>query len=56
MSLWGIEINPNEIDKHVTFRKLKFSKYHYQRFWDMLKGNFTQPVNVNKSNLPIEHL
>ena len=42
-SLWGIEINPVENEKHVTFRQLRnFQNYHYQRFWEMLKGNFTQ--------------
>ena len=42
-SLWGIEINPAESDKHVTFRKLRnFQNYHYQRFWEMLKGDLTQ--------------
>ena len=43
MSLWGIEINPSEIDKHVTFKNLRnFKNEHYERFWDMLKGNLTQ--------------
>ena len=43
LSLWGIEINPAEIDKHVTFKKLRnFKNEHYERFWEMLKGNFTQ--------------
>ncbi len=57
MSLWGIEINPTEIDKHVTFKNLRnFKNEHYERFWDMLKGNLTQGVNVNKSSLPVEHL
>ena len=57
MSLWGIEINPAEIDKHVTFKNLRnFKNEHYERFWDMLKGNFTQGVNVDKSNLLVEHL
>ena len=43
MSLWGIKINPAEKDKHVTFKKLRnFKKEHYQEFWEMLKGNFTQ--------------
>ena len=56
-SLWGIEINPTEIDKHVTFKNLRnFTNEHYKRFWEMLKGNFTRGVNVNKSNLPVEHL
>ena len=42
-SLWGIEINPAENDKHVTFRKLRnFQNYHYKRFWEMLNGDLTQ--------------
>ena len=43
MSLWGIEVNTDENDKHVTFRKLRnFNNNHYQRFWEMLKGNLTK--------------
>ena len=43
MSLWGIEVNPAENDKHVTFRKLRnFNNKHYKRFWEMLKGNLTK--------------
>ena len=42
-SLWGIKINPAENDKHVTFRNLRnFNNNHYQRFWEMLKGNLTK--------------
>ena len=33
-----------------------FTNENYKRFWEMLKGNFTRGVNVNKSNLPVEHL
>jgi len=43
MSLWGIEVNTAENDKHVTFRNLRnFNNKHYQRFWEMLKGNLTK--------------
>jgi inner membrane protein len=43
MSLWGIEVNTAENDQHVTFRKLRnFNNKHYQRFWEMLKGNLTK--------------
>ena len=40
LSLWGIEIDPDKSNKHVTFRKLRnFENKHYRRFWEMLKGN-----------------
>ncbi len=43
LSLWGIEVNPSKDDKHVTFIKLRnFKNKHYQRFWEMLKGNLTE--------------
>ncbi|MAI29444.1 MAG: metal-dependent hydrolase [Rickettsiales bacterium] len=43
MSLWGIEINPSENNKHVTFKKLRnFKNEHYQIFWKMLRGDLTQ--------------
>jgi len=43
MSLWGIEINPNENNKHVNFIKLRnFKNEDYKRFLEMLKGNLTQ--------------
>ena len=39
-SLWGIEVDPYENEKHVIFRKLRnFKNEHYQKFWEMLNGN-----------------
>ena len=39
-SLWGIEVDPNENEKHVIFKKLRnFKNEHYKKFWEMLKGN-----------------
>ena len=39
-SLWGIEINFNEPDKHVLFRNIRnFNDKVYNEFWNMLKGD-----------------
>ena len=39
-SLWGIEINFNEPDKHVLFRNIRnFNDKVYKEFWNMLKGD-----------------
>ena len=39
-SLWGIEVDPNENEKHVIFKKLRnFKNEHYKKFWEMLNGN-----------------
>ena len=39
-SLWGIEIDLENNDKHVNFKSLRnFNKENYDEFWDMLKGN-----------------
>ncbi len=40
-SLWGIEIDLTNNDKHVIFKNLRnFNKEIYIEFWNMLKGNF----------------
>ena len=39
-SLWGIQINENNSDKHVNFLNLRnFNNNQYSEFWSMLKGN-----------------
>ena len=39
-SLWGIEINEKEPNKHVFFKNIRnFDDKVYDKFWDMLKGN-----------------
>jgi inner membrane protein len=39
-SLWGIEINEKEPNKHVYFKNIRnFDDKVYDKFWDMLKGN-----------------
>ena len=39
-SLWGIEIDYNEPDNHVSFKSIRnFNDKVYNEFWNMLKGN-----------------
>ncbi len=45
-SLWGIRVNINNPEKHVTFEKLRtFNNNHYDEFWLMLKGNLQMKEN-----------
>ncbi len=40
-SLWGIEIDTKNPDKHVNFKNLrKFNHKVYSNFWNMLNGDF----------------
>ena len=52
MSLWGIEVDPNENEKHVIFKKLRnFKNEHYKKFWEMLNGNLNSWIYFKKSIL-----
>ena len=40
-SLWGIEIDPKNLNNYVHFKNLRnFNNEIYSEFWEMLKGNF----------------
>ena len=40
-SLWGIKIDVNNPDEHVSFTNLRnFNDSYYNDFWLMLKGRF----------------